>query len=219
MRHTQGDEPFYLVAQGRFIRTLACRIGSVRGIILSDIKLFSGCGGKAGIGGFVPLHGRTGTGSAVAAFHGSKPFHITQTDFIAVIDKRRTGHGKQESKRYLHFFGRKTSCQTVHIVVAGRNTDKPSAVCLLIIFFVFCHKFFGAAFSAGGKIRLFAAEQIVVVGRTEMQQEVHMETADKTLVRFAPFAYHGGSRKFFVKESADVLPEGNGALAILVVFN
>ena len=46
-----------------------------------------------------------------------------------------------------------------------------------------------------------------------------METADKALVRFAPFAYHGGSRKFFVKESADVLPEGNGALAVLIVFN
>ena len=104
-------------------------------------------------------------------------------------------------------------------MVAGRNTDKPSAVCLLIIFFVFCHKFFDAAFSARGKIRLFTAEQIVVVGRPEMQQEVHMETADKALVRFAPFAYHGGSRKFFVKESADVLPEGNGAFAILVVFN
>ena len=52
-----------------------------------------------------------------------------------------------------------------------------------------------------------------------MQQEVHMETADKALVRFTPFAYHGGSRKFFVKKCADVLPEGNGALAVLVVFN
>ena len=52
-----------------------------------------------------------------------------------------------------------------------------------------------------------------------MQQEVHVEAADERFVRFAPFADHSGVRELFIKELADILPQRNGTLAVLVVLN
>ena len=83
-------------------------------------------------------------------------------------------------------------------MIAGRNADQTFAVGLFIVFTVFCNEFLRTSFSTAGEVRLFTAEQIVVMGRAEVKQEVHMEAADEALIRFAPFADHGSGREFLI---------------------
>ncbi len=165
------------------------------------------------------MHRGAGAGPVVAAFHRGQVFHITHTDFIAVIDKRRTWHGEQKGKSNFHFIRIEFAGKSVHIVIAGRDAHQSSAVCFLQVFFIFGNKFACRAFARLGEVGLVTAKQRIVVGRTKMEQKVHMEAAGKGFVRLAPLGNHGGIRKLFVEKIPYILPQFDGSFAVLVVFD
>ena len=61
------------------------------------------------------------------------------------------------------------SRQTIHIMVAGGNTDQTLALCLFIIFLIFLYEGCHIAFTSSGEERLLAAEQIVIMRRSKMK--------------------------------------------------
>ena len=61
------------------------------------------------------------------------------------------------------------SRQTIHIVVAGRDADQTLTLCLFIIFLVFLYEGCHITLTPSGEERLLAAEQIVIMRRSEMK--------------------------------------------------
>ena len=145
MRHTKSDQMFYGAAEGRGVVHLAFRIRAVFAFILLNIKLFCCGSGETGIGHLIPLHGGTGTGTLIAAFNRSQPFHITHTDLITIVNKRCARHGKEERKGNLHFFRLQPSCHSIHIMITGRNTDQSFSICLFIVTLIGFNKLSGTA--------------------------------------------------------------------------
>ena len=102
---------------------------------------------------------------------------VWHTDFITVVDERRTWHGKKESESNFQLIPLQTACQTVHIMVSGRDADQAFLCGLIVVGFVGLYKLRDISFSAFGEEWLIAAEQIVVMGRSKVKQEVHVEAA------------------------------------------
>ena len=215
----QGNQLLHFMVQGVRVRHLCLHRGAVRVFIQRNIKAVGAGAAETRIGGIVPLHGGTGAGALIAAFHGRQVFHIAHPDFIPIVNKRCAGHGKQEGKGDFQFVPLQVFCQPFHVMVAGGNADQPLSLTFPVIFPVCFYKFRNVAFSPFGEIRFPAAEQVIVMGGTEMQQEIHMETALQRFVWLAPFGYHGGIRKFFVQKGADALPKTDGSLTVLILFD
>ena len=87
--------------QGIRICHLRLHRGTVSGFVLFYIKFFLRCRAETGVGGMIPLHGGTGTGTSVTALYGVQIFHIAHTNLITVIQERCTGHGQKECKCHL----------------------------------------------------------------------------------------------------------------------
>ena len=109
------------------------------------------------------------------------------------------------------------SGESVHIVIARGYANQSLTLRALIAVHIFGHKHRCVTLSA--EEGLFIPEQVVVVGRPEVQQEVHMKAPCKTLVRLSPLGDHCGLGVFLVKKCPYVLPEGDVALLILIVFD
>ena len=102
-------------------------------------------------------------------------------------------------------------------MITGGDADQALLFGFCIIFLILFYEF--ESVSLACKERSFTAEQIVVVGGTEVQQEIHMETALQTLVGLAPFGNHRRVREFLVKKCADILPEPDRTLSVFVAFH
>ena len=142
-----------------------------------DVEVTGRCAGESCVGAVIPLHRRTGTGAVVSALNGFQAFDVAHTDFITVVDERRTWHGKKESESNFQLIPLQTACQTVHIMVSGRDADQAFLCGLIVVGFVGLYKLRDISFSAFGEEWLIAAEQIVVMGRSKVKQEVHVEAA------------------------------------------
>ena len=104
----------------------------------------------------------------------------------------------------------------LHIVIPGGDADEalfrlgPDGL-------VGLHK--GGSITVSGKKGIVAAEQIIIMRRAEMQQEVHVESADNGLVRLAPFGNHGRLREGLFQPGKDLPPQSNGSLLLRVVLH
>ena len=54
--------------------------------------------------------------------------------------------------------------------------------------------------------------------RSELKKEIHMIAAFQRFVRLSPFRDHGSFWKFFIQESAEILPQLNGAFAVFIIL-
>ena len=111
------------------------------------------------------------------------------------------------------------ACKPVHIVISRGNADKSLSLGFFIVLLVFCNKFGDVSLSAVGEERLLAAEKIVVARGSEVEQEVHVESALNGLVGLAPFGDHSSLGKFPVEKFTYILPELYCALAVFIVLD
>ena len=218
MSLAEFDELLHLAAQGVRVGHLALRVGTVSGGVLRDVQLVRRSSGESRVQPLVPLHGGARAGTSVAALDGGQPLNVAQTYLVAVVDERRARHRQQERERNAQLVRVERPCEPVHVVVAGGNADEPLAVSFGVVRLVRRDELLSGALRALGEVRFLAAEQVVVVGGSEVQQEIHVEPADERFVRFSPLAYHRGGGELLVQELADVLPQRDGALAVLVVL-
>ena len=151
---------------------------------------------------------------------------MAHTDLVAVVDEGAPWHGKNEGEGHLHLVGVKVAAQALHVVVARRDAHEALAVSELHVAAVGCHELarVAFAFTAEERVRLLrtvlgAPEEIHVVRRTELQQEVHMETRADGLVGLAPLRDHHRLGVALVQEGAHILPEGDRGLLAGVVLN
>ena len=100
--------------------------------------------------------------SSIAALYRGQPLHIPHTDFISVINIRRTGHGEQKREGKLFVITVDMACKSVHIMIPRRYTDKPPAPRTLIAVNVFLNK--PGCVAAALEERFGAAEQVIVMG-------------------------------------------------------
>ena len=147
-----------------------------------------------------------------------KPLHIPHTDFIPVIKEGGSGHGKQKSKGNLGFLRGKCPGKSVHIMVSGRDTNQSLSIGLSVVFQVTIHEFPDIPLPFRRKEGLLAAEQIIVMGGSEMQKKIHMEASLQGLIRLAPFRHHHCIGKFFLQKGSHLFPEGNGTLAFRIIL-
>ena len=213
------NQLFNLVIKRSFVCLLFFHGRSVCAFVLLNIQLFLRCRAETCIYTTVPLHGAAGACPIIAAFHRSKIFQISHTNLVTIVNERGTRHGKQECKGNFHIFRIKLAGKSFHIVIAGRNTDKPFLFRLFIVFHILGYKFRDIAFSFFIKIRMFAAEQIIIVGRSEMKQEIHMEATLQRLIRFTPFGDKRRIRELLIKELPHFFPESNGSFSILILLD
>ena len=219
MRLPDGDELLHLMIERILPGLLVLYRRTVRALILADIELLLRGAAEARVHAIVPLHGSPGTGPVEAALHGSQTGQITHSDLVSVIDKRRSRHGKQEGKCHLHVLLIQPPGDSFHIVIAGGDADQPLFLRLFIILHILLHKLRDIPFSLFGKIRMLTAEQVIIMGRPEMKQEVHVEASLQRLVRLSPLGNQHGIRKFLVQERAHLFPEGDGALSFFILFD
>jgi hypothetical protein len=104
-------------------------------------------------------------------------------------------------------------------VVAGRNTDHPFSLCQPVIFLISLHKQGSVSPSLPGKIRMLTAEQVHVMGRPEMEKEIHVEPSHQGFVRLSPFRNHHRIRVILVQKSPHILPEFHRLLMPFIIFN
>ena len=187
-------------------------------LILADIQLIFIRFRKSAVFTAVPLHGRSGSSPVIAAFHADKILQIMHPDLVSVVNKRHSGHGKEESKRYFQFLFIQLPGNSLHIVIAGRNTDQPFPLRQAVIFHIGRNKFGYIPLSPSGKEGFLYPEQIQIMGRSEMQQKVHVKTALQRLVRFSPLGHKNSRRIFLIQKGAEILPEFYRLRTVRIIF-
>lgn len=112
---------------------------------------------------------------AVSALNGFQAFDVAHTDFITVVDERRTWHGKKESESNRQLIPADDGDYPYH----GFRTGCRSGLSVRSYCSWFCRSLQTQRYllSAFGEEWLIAAEQIVVMGRFKVKQEVHVEAA------------------------------------------
>ena len=83
-------------------------------------------------------------------------------------------------------------------MVAGWDTDQSFSVSLPVIFLIGSYKVTNTSFSLSLKIWMLAAEKVHIMGRTEVEKEIHMISSFQGLVRLSPFRDHCSFWKFFI---------------------
>ena len=111
------------------------------------------------------------------------------------------------------------ACQTVYIMVSWKHTHQTFTGCLFTVFFIGFYEIIDISFCTGWKIRLFAAEQIVGMWGTKLQQKVHVESSLQRSLWITPFRYHCCIRKFFIKEFSDLFPYADGSFFLRIIFH
>ena len=130
MRPTQTYQSFHLVINRIFVRYALFDRRTVFIGVYRNIELFGRRKSEARIYRPVPLHRRAGACSSVAAFNGNKIFNKSHSDFVAVIDKRHTGHRKDERKHQLYCRFVVRQSKTLGIVIAGIYACEKAYCCL-----------------------------------------------------------------------------------------
>ena len=115
--------------------------------------------------------------------------------------------------------GSRNTAQALHVVVAGGDAHEAAAVREVEVALVRGDEFTCIARALAREERMLAAEEIQVVRRAELQQEVHVETRANRLIGLSPFGDKDGIGVTFVQKRTDILPHLDGALLTGVVLH
>ena len=165
----------------------------------------------------IPLHRGTGACAVVASLLGRHTIHVAHSDLIAVVDERAAWHGQQKGESNLHVFLIEQVMHTLHIVIARRDAAQTLAVCTVVVFQISFDELTDITVAFFGEVRCLA-EKIHVVGRTIVQQEIHVEAGFQRFLRIAPLGDEGRFRIFFIKEGTNLLPQQFGVVMIRICF-
>ena len=198
MRKAYPDQLLHLMEQRTFFCHLCLHRRPVFVRIDHNVQVFRLCAGEPGISGLIPLHGRSGSCPLISSFYGADACQIVHTDLVSIIDKGSSRHGKEKSKSDLYFLVIQFFFDTGHVMITRRDTDQSLSVGLSIIFLISSYKVTDTSFSLSLKIWMLAAEQVHIMGRTEVEKEIHMISSFQGLVRLSPFRDHCSFWKFFI---------------------
>ena len=119
-----------------------CRDGGSIGSGVDAVPELRRCGlAETEIRTVIPLHGRARADACtVTTFFDGQPAELAHADFIAVINKRHTGHGQQKSVDNFEVECISANGNPGEIMVATRNTDDAFIAGRLIVFEIILHK-------------------------------------------------------------------------------
>ena len=206
MRVAQRDEPLDRVVERIRVVALGGDGRTVVGRVERQVQRVLRRGGEPGVRGAVPLHRRARAGAFVAALLGRQAVHVAHADLVAVVDERASRHRQQERERQFHPVLVEGVAHTRHVVVAGGDADVPAPGRRLGRGPVGVDERLRVAVRAAREVGVLA-EQVEVVRRAEMQQEIHVEAGVQRLRRVAPLRDEHRIGKALVEEGADLAPQ------------
>ena len=194
------------------------------GGIHRQIQIFRRRRGKTAVRTAVPLHGGTGTGTAVTALFTMQTFTVRHTDFIAIIQERYARHQEYKGIGELRFQRCEQSCHTGCIMVTGDKADITLALRTFEIIEIFFKELGDIAlavlaengFTFTGFIVLVTEQETIAV-IIMVKIKVTMESGTDGNFRIAPFGNQSRFGEFLIEHFTDIPPDftGFGLFAVL----